>query len=383
MMLGILISVVATILAPTIGNNVKEQFNEFIKKTYRSDSIMLNGGTGFMGGGAGWNKLKVEDAEIISKSIGGIQMWDPVLRGDMSEVQGPGDSVEVLLMGHSERGNEIQNRDVVEGSFFTADDVRRRAHVVLLGIKTTEKLFNGEDPIGEQVYINNVPYLVKGVLESAGMDPHGNDRDDVIFVPYTTLQEHIMKIDFINGVVFIIDDVENEKNIVDEMYSIMREQHNIIDGQNDDFSTVTPVLMFDLVNRSYKVFDVFIPIISGIAFLISTLLIMKIMLISVKQRTPEIGLRKALGAKPSDIKIQLFMEILITSVAGMILGYLISLGILNLVQPIFEEKFGVSELSIPHSVLLVSIALTLFATILGGLLPASRAGKLDPIIALK
>ena len=383
MSLGIIVSVLATVLVQTAGQSFRETFSAFIERAYPADSVLLVAGSGLMGGQSGSTSLRMRDVESVVNLIGDIKEWDPVVRGGARDVKNAGNNARVNVMGYSDKAESVRNRTVQEGEFFSAQDIASRAHVALIGSTTANRLFADESPIGAQLYIDNIPFKVKGVLESVGVDPHGGDQDDTIHVPYTTLMEQMLRVDFIAGATFRVEDRSRAEAVRQDVMRIMRERHQLMEGQPDDFSVITPVLMQDLVNKSMKTFNVFVPLIAGTAFLVSGLVILAIMLISIKERTPEIGLRKALGARPRDLEVQFVVEVLLVVAVASLIGLLFAQLASTALAPVLAARFGVKSLSPPVSALLWSVGAALVTGILGGVLPARSAAKLNPVQALR
>lgn len=382
MALGIVVSVVATVLLHTVAGSVRGAFESFIEQAYPANTVLLMAGSGFMGGGEGRTSLMVADAETVAAAIG-AEAWDPVVYGGGHDVRFEGIGDRVGVVGHSERAPMVRRRSVQAGEFFTAEDVQRRAKVALLGSTTAERLFPGRSPIGEQIYVDNVPIEVRGVLETVGVDPHGNDQDDTIHMPYTTLMDTLLKIQHLSGVRFSLSDRSRAAEAVGETRIVMRELHQIGEGQEDDFSVLTAALMNDLVDRSFGTFDVFVPLIAGTAFLISLVVIVSIMLVSIKGRVPEIGLRKAVGARPRDVQTQIVLEVLVISAVAALVGLLLAQIGGSFLTPVLAEKFGAAPVVPPVSTLLLAVLAAMATGILAGAWPARRAAKLHPVEALR
>jgi len=380
--LGITVGVLATVLLQTVTGSVRERFSAFVERSYPADSIVLVAGSGFMGGGEGRNNLRLSNVETVVNSIG-IKEWDPVVYVGFRDVKRAGNSVNVGLAGYSEKAENVRRRSVQDGDFFTAEDVKNRANVALIGSTTAAKLFPGESPVGAQLFIDNVPFQVKGVLETVGVDPHGNDQDSTIQIPYTTLLDKMLKVSFISGATFLVEDPSHVEEVRNEIIRIMREQHQLGEGQKDDFSVITPALMQDLLDKTFRTFNIFVPLIAATAFLISALVILSIMQISIKGRTPEIGLRKAMGARSRDLQTQIILEVLIVSAVASFLGLVLAQIGIHAVTPLLAAKFGIKQLSPPGMVLATAVCAAMATGLLGGILPARRAAKLNPVKALK
>ena len=381
--LGVMIAALATVLLLTVIDSVKARFLAFIEHAYPSNGIVVMGGSGPMSGGTSRNTIRMADVETILGSTG-IKEWDPVLFGGSRDVKRAGTSLLVNVVGYSDQAESVRGQSVQEGEFLAAEDVRNRGHVALIGATTAAKLFPGESPIGAQLFIDNVPFEVKGVLEAMGVDVHGNDQDNVIQVPYTTLMDQMLRVTYVSGVTFLLDDPNNVEATSQEITRLLRERHQISEGQKDDFAVITSVLMHRMFQRSFRTFNVFIPLIAGTAFLISALVILSIMQISIKGRTQEIGLRKALGARSRDLQLQILLEVLIVAVLASLAGILLAqIGITAVAAPLLAEKLGIKQQNPSVLVLIIAIGASLATGLLGGLLPARRAARQQPIDALK
>jgi putative ABC transport system permease protein len=379
---GICVSVLATVLLQSLAVSVRGAFDVFIERMYPSDGVVLMAGGGFMGGRAGQSNLKLADVETVAAETA-ITEWDPIVMVGGREIRRGSNSVRTALTGYSEKAEGARRRSVQSGEFFTADDVASRANVTLIGSTTAAELFPGESPLGAQLFIDNVPFEIRGVLESVGVDPHGGDQDQAVVLPYTTLMDEIAHIDFVSGATFIIDDPARAAAVREEILTTMRERHGISSGQEDDFVVITPVMMRAVADKSFRIFNLFIPAIAAAAFLISAGVIFSVMQLNIRARTAELGLRKAVGARARDVELQIVLEVLLLAVAACIAGLLLAALAGKLVTPLLAAKFGVKQvaLSVPASIV---AALAAMATaIAGGLIPARRAARLDAVQSLR
>lgn len=380
--LGITISVLATVLLQTVVGSVEGAFTSFIDRAYPADGIVLIAGSGFMGGPAGRNNLKLADVEAVAGTIGSEE-WDPVVFAGARDVSNAGNNMFVSVAGYSEKAEGVRRRSAIAGEYFTADEVRGRANVALIGTNTAQALFGDQSPVGAQLFIDNVAFEVKGVLEPIGADPHGGDQDNAIWVPYTTLMEKMLKQDYVNAATFLIDDPDRAEEIKEEIVTLLRERHQIGEGQEDDFSVITPVLMRDTRAKTAKTWELFVPLIAGTAFLISAIVILSIMQVSIKGRIAEIGLRKAVGARSRDVQVQIVLEVLLVSVIASLIGLVLAQIGSNALAPMLAEKFGVKQVSPPLTAVAVAVGAAMLTGLVGGLWPARRASKLNPVQALK
>jgi putative ABC transport system permease protein len=381
MALGIVVGVLSTVLLQTVADSVYGVFIKFIERAYPSDAIVLTGGTGFMGAGPGRDKLQLADIEAIASSTGS-NLWDPVIYLGSRDVKRGGNNLRVSIAGYSERAESVRRRSVADGELFDETDVRNRARVAIIGPTTAATLFEGESPLGADLFIDNIAFQVKGVLEPLGVDPHGNDQDNTIWLPYTTVMDSMLKRTTVNGATFIVP-AERQASVEKEITDIMRERHQIGAGQEDDFTVITPVFMRQLFDRSFRIFTIFVPLISGTVFVISAVVILSIMQISIKGRVREIGLRKAVGARPRDLQTQIVLEVLLISAGASLAGIVLALlGCIGL-APLLAAKFGIREATPSALVLIVAVVAATATGLAGGLLPARRAARLDPVDALR
>lgn len=380
--LGIMISVLATVVLQSAVGSVETSLDTFIDRAYPADGIVVMGGSGFMGGPAGRNSLKLTDMETVASSLG-VTEWDPVLFAGARDVRNEGNSGFISVSGYSDRAEAVRRRSVQEGEFFSEEDIRTRSNVALLGTTTARTLFGDQSPVGAQLFIDNVPFEIKGVLEPIGVDPHGGDQDDAIWVPYTTLMEKMLKVDYVSAATFIVEDTERADAAKDEIVAILRERHQIGEGQEDDFTVVTPTSMRERRAQTSKTWNLFVPMIGGTAYLVSAIVILAIMQISIKGRTAEIGLRKAVGARPRDLQLQIVLEVLFISLLASLLGLLLAQLGSSALTPMLAEKFGVKAVSIRATAVAAAVGAAILTGLIGGLWPARRAAKLNPVEALK
>ncbi|HZX27447.1 MAG TPA: ABC transporter permease, partial [Telluria sp.] len=341
---GIVISVLATVLVQVAGDGFRGAFDTFINRAYPADSVWLVSGGGLMGGGGTANRLRLSDVEAVRAAVPEIVSWDPIVQGGARDLKHGGQNAVVPVTGLSDAAQEVRRRGVAQGEFLSAEDIATRAHVVLVGSTTARKLFGNESPIGAQLYLDNVAFTVKGVLDAAGVDPHGGDQDDMVQLPYTTLMEQMLHTENITGVTFTVADRTRVADIGKRIETLMRTRHQIGAGQEDDFTVTTPLLMQDLVARSFRIFTIFVPLIGATAFVISGLVVLGVMLVAIRQRTSEIGLRKALGARPRDLQAEIVIEAGVIALISALVGLILAQLALQFLAPLLAERFGVSSL---------------------------------------
>lgn len=378
--LGLTISVLATVLLQTAAVNVRKAFDVFISRAYPANGVVLMSGGGFMGGRIG--RLRATDLETVAATLNSTE-WDPIVMVRPRDVRHGAKSESITIVGNSEKAESVRGRSVLEGEYFSAADVRARANVALVGTTTARRLFAGESPVGAQIFIDNIPFEVKGVLETIGVDPHGADQDLTIVIPWTTLTERIARIDYVSGATFIIDDRNRAEATRQEILDVMRSLHRIEPGQEDDFVVITPVAMNQMVNKSFRTFNLFIPAIVVTAFAICAGLILSLMQLSVRARRAELGLRMAVGARARDVQLQIVLEVVIITAGAALAGVVLAWVGSGLLAPILAAKFGVREL-VPSVAVCVLAAIGAIVTgVIGAIVPARRAAQLDPVQALR
>jgi putative ABC transport system permease protein len=383
MSLGVVVSVLATVLVASLSGTIRSAFDGFIGRLYPDDGITLVAGSSFMGGGLGRDNLRVKDVEAVAAALPAIVAWDPSNMAGRRDIK-IGDRVtRVLVAGSSARYPKVRRHYAMEGAFFTADEVAARSRVALIGPTTARTLFAGSSPVGATLFIDNVPYQVKGLLEPRGMSPHGDDLDDVVMVPYTVVMDSILKMDFLRGASFKVARADDAEAIAEQMRTIMRERHDIRAGQRDDFTVVTPRQMHEMVASTFRTLNLFVVLICAAAFLVSALVLLAVMLASIRQRTPEIGLRKAVGADLAHIRDQVISEVTVIAGAGCAVGIVLAYPLIAIIGPLLAARFGFTGATISLNSIVIATAAALVTGVVGALWPAMRAARLNPVDALR
>lgn len=379
MSLGIVIGVAALVVMRSMGSGAEQAMMDKIERMFSASSIMIrNSGGGMRGGRRQPGKLTIEDIEAIDDQLEAVIDWNPTVVAMNQEVTYQGQSRSLMVIGQSERAEFVSGRSVIKGEFISASDVRSAARVALVGSKTAESLFGDEDPVGKQIRIGNSPFRVKGVLEQQGVDPHGRDRDDEVHVPITTMMRRLLNVDIINGAKLTVSSPEEVDETADQVAEILQVRHGLAHDQPDDFSIFTPNQVQEAVHEANRVLTVYLPATAGIALLVAAIVITNIMLIGVRERVAEIGLRKAVGATNGQISGQFLLESLAVSVISGALGVGIGAGILVVLARTMSPETRIT----PDSIALGLIA-ALVVGILAGYLPARQAARLEPVDALR
>lgn len=372
---GITAGVLATLMLQSLAITVTERFTRFIRRAYPAGAVVVMSGGGPMAGPANRDRLSLADVETLVAALS-VREWDPMLV-TLREVKHQAGTARVTIEGLSEQAESVRQLSTGEGEFLTADEVASRATVAVVGTTTARNLGLRT---GATLFVDNLAFEVKGVLAERGLDVHGRDQDDVIVVPYTTLMEKMMRVTYVPAATLVVDDARVAKP---EIERILRERHQIAAGQEDDFTVLTTEAVMEMFNRSLGTMRVFVPLIAATAFLISALVVLSVMQLSIRARTAEIGLRKAVGARERDLRLQILLEVtsvaLLASLAGVALA---PIG-LRALMPVLTARLGIQQVAIPVSLIAVAVFAAVATGVLGALLPAGRAARLDPVTALR
>jgi putative ABC transport system permease protein len=380
MMLGSFVGVAALVAVVSIGKGVERKLLRTVDQLFSASSvIVMSGGNMFASGSRGdGGRLTLDDIAAIAAEVPAVEVWDPLQIQNDAPVRRGEASTTVRLIGQSERAERVWVRQVVRGELFDAAEVARSGRVALLAPAAARALFGDEDPLGGEITIGGAPFRVIGLLEAMGTDAHGLDRDNEIVVPITTAMRRVLNVDTIRTAKMLVRDPTQVPVLAREAARILRERHAIAAGQPSDFTIVTPVEVQRLVAKSQRIIFVFLPLVAAVAMLAGVVVAASLMLLSVGERTAEIGLRRAVGARARDISLQFLVEAMLTTVAGGVAGILVG----GLASLLLAQRFGLPSF-FSAGAALASLVLAALTGLLAGVLPARRAAALQPAEALR
>ena len=380
-MLGIIIGVAAVIAMLAIGEGSKESIKNQIS-SMGSNMITIRPGAEMRGGvrmdRSGMQSLTLKDYQTIKSEATLLTSISPQVSGSGQAISGS-NNWPTSIYGVTPDYLNIRVLELKDGSMFTESEVKTAAKVAVVGQTVVENIFpNGEDPVGKMIRFNNIPFKVIGVLESKGENTFGQDQDDVILAPYTTVQKRILAIDYLQSILGSAKSEEDAPQAVEEIISIMRNSHQLAGDAEDDFSVFSMEELISTFSSTSEMLTVLLVAIASISLLIGGIGIMNIMYVSVKERTREIGLRLAVGGKGLDILIQFLIEAIMISISGGLIGVTLGIGSTVFIKNILSWPTVITIDSI-----VISFTVCAITGIFFGWYPARKAAALDPIVALR
>ena len=381
-MLGIIIGVGAVIAMVGIGQGASASIQAQIANLGNNLLIVQPGSANTAGlrGGAGTNvTLTADDVEAIARECPSVKAATPTVRANGQLVFGNQNwAPSSGILGVNDKYPEIKSWPIGSGEFFTDADVRTGARVAVLGKTVVDNLFSGGDPIGQMIRVRNLPFKVVGVLSVKGQNQFGQDQDDTVLVPYTAAQKKLLTITWVNSANVSAISARATSSAQKEITDLLRQRHKLAPNQEDDFNVRNLTDIADAADQSSKIMTNLLASIAGVSLLVGGIGIMNIMLVSVTERTREIGIRMAIGARSGVIRRQFLIESITLSLVGGIIGVLFGVATSITISRTLHWPTLISPISV-----MIAVVFSVLVGVGFGYYPARKAAALDPIDALR
>jgi len=378
--LGIIIGVFAVVAMVALGNGTRASIESQVAGLGQNMLMVFAGSrrSGGVNSGVGSaSAITLEDAAALRREIPDVVASSPEVTTTAQAIAN-GRNWSTTIAGEAPEYLIIRDWTMASGSMFTDREVRAAAKVAVLGDKTAHELFGVLDPVGQTVRVGNMPFVIIGVLASKGAGVGGQNQDDRVVIPYTTAMKRITGDKYLRSVYLQIGEAERIPIAQDQITRLLRQRHRILAGDADDFNIFNQQEIADTVNTVTSTLTLLLGAIAGLSLVVGGIGIMNIMLVSVTERTREIGIRISVGAQPGDIRIQFLIEAITLSLLGGLVGVLLGVGVTRLIAAVSTFKPIVTMGSI---VLAFSVSFSI--GVFFGFYPARRASLLDPIDALR
>lgn len=378
--LGIIIGVGSVIIMVAVGEGAQANIQEQISSLGSNLIIVFPGSSGFGGinrGAGSSNRFTLDDVDKIKKEATHLKGITPVVRSGAQVISSAG-NWNTSVEGVSPDFREVRDWKLQSGEFFTERDVLSRAKVAVLGVDVVKNLFPDGDPIGQRIRIRNVPFKVIGVLESKGQSAMGQSNDDIIIAPCTTVLDRLVGgryINFIQASAATVEDMEAAQN---ELKEIMRQAHKLDISEEDDFTIRNQTQISEAFSSTAKILTLLLGSVAGVSLIVGGIGIMNIMLVSVTERTREIGIRLSVGARATDILAQFLIEAIMLSLVGGIIGIIFAFIISFVVN-----EYDLITMIINPGIVMLSFLFSAAVGVFFGFYPARKAANLNPIDALR
>lgn len=379
-MLGIIIGVGAVIAMVSIGMGVRDKVQSSIASLGSNMLIITPGAASSQGvrsASGSSTTLLLEDAEYIKKTVQGLDYVVPSVSKSY-QIIASNQNWTTSVQGITPEYMAIRSLNVGSGSFITQQHIDSRNRVAVLGATVAANLFGEINPVGQNIRINNTPYQVVGVLDSKGQSAMGQDQDDVVMVPLTTAQERLLGITYVNSISVQVAKMENMDQAQEQITSLLRQRHKITGDKEDDFTVRNLTSIMEMAAETTGTITLLLGSIAAISLLVGGIGIMNIMMVSVTERTREIGIRKALGATYNNIMLQFLIESIVIGILGGTGGV-----VLGITAAYAISVFGSLSTVISIWSILVSFGFSVAVGLFFGIYPARKAALLDPIDALR
>jgi putative ABC transport system permease protein len=379
-MLGIIIGVGAVIAMVAIGEGAKSTIRSQISALGTNVLIVLPGSNvqgGVRAGTGNVNTLVDTDARAMTRELRSVAYASPVMRRQEQLIAG-NLNWGTLAQGVAPEFEQIRDWQIEAGRFLHDGDMDSAAKVAVIGQTVARQLFGADDPIDSSIRIRNIPFRVVGVLAGKGQTGQGQDQDDTVMIPYTTMQKRLMRITFVQSIVVRAVSAEKVQEAQEQITLLLRQRHRIAEGREDDFTVRNLSDIAEAAQSTARVMAILLGSVAGISLLVGGIGIMNIMLVSVTERTREIGIRMAVGARSKDIMLQFLVEAVVMAATGGIIGIFLGIGSSELLK-----TWAQWPTLIDPAVVAVAFLFSGAVGVFFGFYPAKKAAGLDPIDALR
>ena len=378
-MVGSLIGVAALTFVLDVGQGLRRKMLATVQQIFGDSSIVVVAGGMQLVDGPRPDaaRLTIDDIAAAAATAPAVSDWDPQ-QVRVANLRRAGKQATARLLGQSERAEKVWTRTVSRGRFLAASDIRHRERVALVGETLVHDLFADTDPLGAELMVDAVPFTVVGVLERFGTDLHGMDRDNEIVVPLSTLMRRLANIDTISAAKLLVADPAQTATAAAQVREVLRGRHALRPGQPDDFTLLTPAEVRQLLGKMQRIVLLYLPLAAGVVLLVAGLIAATLTAGAVNARVAEIGVRRALGARPADIARQFVVESMCTMLGGGVLGILSG----GAAAELLARRLDLGPV-VSLRVALLGLALSLCTGFLAGVVPARRAARLRPVEALR
>ncbi len=382
-MLGMIIGVGAVIAMISVGSGANKRLSDQISSIGSNLILVIPGSTtsgGLRSGFGSTPTLTMGDYRAIGKELSAVRLAAPSVRTSAPVVYG-NQNWSTIVQGTTPEFFDMREWPAAEGRIFTSAETDAASKVVLLGQTVAENLFGEENPVGKIVRVKKVPFTVVGVLDRKGQSPQGQDQDDTVICPITTVQKRLSGSAHIGSVGVIAVQAKSAESVKDaqrQITDLLRQRHRLTKGQDDDFSVRNLSEMLAVAEASTRVMTLLLAAIASVSLLVGGIGIMNIMLVSVTERTREIGIRMAVGARDRDILLQFLIEAVLLAVFGGVVGILAGVG-----GSVLISRFAGWSTLVSTGAVMLAFGFSAFVGVFFGYYPARKAAMLDPIEALR
>ena len=378
--LGIMIGIAAVIVMVAIGKGSQHEVMTVIAKmgenllTVNAGEMKRRGGRLRLSGNV--TTLNLRDVDYLSKEVGGVTFIAPFEIKEMKVKY-----LQVLtstnVAGSTLEFLETRNYEIASGEMFTEMDQKLGARVAVVGKTVIKNMLGGEDPLGKTVRINAIPFRIIGIFESKGLDSDGIDQDDILLIPIKSMLRRILNQNYISTIYAKADSRRNIERVAAKIKTVLRDRHKIADDAENDFTIISQIDLENLKAETSELFTRLIVGVAAISLVVGGIGILAVMLISVKERTHEIGIRRAVGATKGDIVGQFLLESILIGIFGGFFGVVLGVGI-----TFGASTWGAENLLLDADSIYISTSVCMIIGIIFGLFPAIKASRLDPMVAL-